>query len=357
MIEYLLRLYFIPKIGLVRRAKLVKIFPDIRELFESPISVIKSKIPFLSENFIKYVRNYNCYQLVKKQIKEIEKNNIGVISYYSKDYPEKLKNIPLSPIILFFKGKFPDFSKTVAIIGSRKPIHYSRVMTEVITRKLVKDYNLPVISGLAYGIDAYAHKVCIENKGIAVGILAFGFDTFYPRSNEKLAQNILENGGCLITEYPFYYSITKNNFIERNRIIAALCDVLIIIQAAKKSGTLKTAYFANEYGKDICVVPYRIDSPLFKGSHYLIQQGAYLLDDTSLIGELLNMKDVKEDKTVKNLTETEKIIVSLIKEGKNTYEELLEFCDFDFATLSEIIVNLEIKGIISSDFSGNFILK
>lgn len=203
----------------------------------------------------------------------------------SKNYPLKLKHLNRPPFVVFYKGDLSLLdNKCISIIGSRKNTEYGEKITKQITKELTLN-NINIISGLALGIDSIAHEECLNNFGKTIAVLGNGVNEYYPNKNNKLQKEIISKG-LLISEYPPNVKPNRMNFPKRNRIIAALCDALLVIEANKKSGTMITVNEALNLGKDIMCVPNRVDED--SGCNELIKNGAYLVENAYDVLEILN---------------------------------------------------------------------
>lgn len=245
MENIILTLLSIPRIG----RKSVDLF--IKEIKENPKD--EKDIVGIFENIKNYNKKINiptlenvkiAYEKANKIAHLSKEQNIKSIDILNKNFPQKLKHIENPPQILFYKGNYNAVinENTVAIIGSRKSYKESEKNAYEISKQLSKE-KYSIISGLAIGCDTYAHKGCLDSKGMTVGVLSNGLDRIYPAQNRELAENIIENNGCLLSEYPIGFSSFKKNFIERDRIQSGLSLGTIVIQASIKSGTMHTANF------------------------------------------------------------------------------------------------------------------
>ena len=193
----------------------------------------------------------------------------------SKLYPERLRNISSPPKQLYCLGNLEllNYKNNIAIIGSRNCSFYGERAAKDFSFNLAKN-NVCIVSGLAKGIDSFAHIGTLNAKGKTIAVLGSGLDNIYPKENEKLFQDIIKNDGLVITEYPLGTIALKQNFPARNRIISGLSDAVLVIEARKNSGTNITVDFALEQGKDVFVVPGNIYSKTSDGTNYLITEGA-----------------------------------------------------------------------------------
>lgn len=221
-----------------------------------------------------------------KYLKYMEKNNIEIISLYDTYYPDKLKVIYDSPIVLYVKGNKKILNnKSVAIIGCRLPTTYGKNIAKNMSYNLSAN-NINIISGLARGIDTCSHIGCLKANGKTIAVVGCGLDRVYPEENKLLFENIIKSGGAIVSEYVIGTKPLAKNFPRRNRIISGLSNGVIVIEAKEKSGTLITADFALEQGKEVYAVPGNITSINSYGTNELIKQGAKVAT---------NVQDILED--------------------------------------------------------------
>ncbi|MBR4261382.1 MAG: DNA-processing protein DprA [Clostridia bacterium] len=209
----------------------------------------------------------------------MEKNNIKKINVYDEEYPEKLKSIYDKPLVLYAEGNIELLKeKSIAIVGSRECSKYGMNVSEKLSYNLAKE-NICIISGLAKGIDRYAHIGALRAGGKTIAVLGNGLDTIYPYENKDLYELILKNNGLIITEYILGTKPNRLNFPARNRIISGLSDGIVVVEAGEKSGALITAEFGMEQGKEVFAVPGNIDSLKSVGTNQLIKDGASIVLD------------------------------------------------------------------------------
>ena len=238
-------------------------------------------------NEICSIFNLNQEEKIDKYIKYMQEKNIQIISYYDKTYPQQLKNLYDAPIVIYAIGncRILNSKNKIAVIGARKASNYGINIARQIGIFLSKN-NIHTISGLALGIDVNSHLgVLKENSlnsasGRAIAVIENGLDNIYPYQNKEIAEKIINSGGCIISEYIIGTKPLKNNFPARNRIISALADKLIVVEAEnEKSGTMITVDFSLELGKEIYVVPGNINSKMSVGTNKLIKDGAKIITE------------------------------------------------------------------------------
>ena len=244
-------------------------------------------------NEICSIFNLNQEEKIDKYIKYMQEKNIQIISYYDKTYPQQLKNLYDAPIVIYAIGncRILNSKNKIAVIGARKASNYGINIARQIGIFLSKN-NIHTISGLALGIDVNSHLgVLKENSlnsasGRAIAVIGNGLDNIYPYQNKEIAEKIINSGGCIISEYIIGTKPLKNNFPARNRIISALADKLIVVEAEnEKSGTMITVDFSLELGKEIYVVPGNINSKMSVGTNKLIKDGAFVITE---VNDILN---------------------------------------------------------------------
>ncbi|MFA5987446.1 MAG: DNA-processing protein DprA [Candidatus Paceibacterota bacterium] len=276
------------------------------------------------------------------------KNKIYKVS--PDDFPELLKEIPDKPKLLYAEGnlKVEKNTKFLAVVGSRRFSNYGKSVCKDIIGGLAGS-DIIIVSGLALGIDAVAHKTAIENGLRTFAIPGSGLDesVLYPATNINLANDILKNDGALISELEPKTTATIYTFPKRNRIMAGMSHATLVIEAGEKSGTLITARLALDYNRDVLAVPGSIYSPTSKGVNYLIRQGATLVTSAEDVLDSLGIKT----KTIKpserkDLSEQEKKILYLITEEPLPKDELIRLLNIPTGEINSLLSLMEIKGII-----------
>lgn len=273
---------------------------------------------------------------IKHQMEKAESSGWRVLTYVDEEYPEFLREISHPPIALFIKGSlnFPCF----AVVGTRKATEYGRSVAFDFSNKLASA-GITVVSGLAYGVDTYAHKGALQG-GFTVAVLGSGCRHIYPSSNRRLAEEISRKG-AILTEFFPDDPPAKFRFPMRNRIIAGLSFGVLVVEASEKSGALITARFALEYGRDVFAVPGNIGRRVSQGTNRLIQQGAKLVTCVEdIIGEYHQEKQIK-------LSDEEEMLLSYIPTDKTVDAEFLaEATCLRPEEIFRILLELEIKGVI-----------
>ena len=289
-------------------------------------------------------------------------NKINTISPLEAKFTEVLASIALTPKTLYFRGKIPEnMVKTglqrppaVAIVGSRHNTRYGEEVAYKLAYELGKR-GVVVVSGLAYGIDSIGHRGCLDAGGITVAVLGTPIDEIYPRAHRGLAKEIIEKNGAIISEYaPGAKVYPKVSFLERNRIISGLSDIVVVVEAAEKSGSLNTATHAIEQGKEVFAVPGNITSPYSQGCNKLISQGATPYTEPDDILRLIFPDDyTKKHKKLKKQgligdTDVETAILKALSEGIRSGEQIMEKTKLPPEVFNQTITILEIKSKVHS---------
>ena len=267
------------------------------------------------------------------------------------EYTKILSNISDCPSELFYKGTLPNKRiKTVAIVGSRKPTAYGRNIANKIANRLA-EVGIVVISGLALGIDSVAHRGVLERDGLTIAVLANGLDMVYPAMHRSLAERIISSGGAIISEYPINTKPLPWQFLARNRIISGLADVIVVVEAAQRSGTLSTASHGINQGKEVFAVPGNITSPYSEGCNHLIKMGAIpLIDIDEFIKYLVPEVDVKSRQAYLPIgsNDIENFIINKLRGGEIDGDEIFSGLNISISEFNQALTMLEIKGIIKS---------
>lgn len=290
---------------------------------------------------------------VTREMTYLRQHGISYCTYNDARYPYRLRNCIDAPSFFFYKGSGNfDFSKTVAIVGTRLSTPYGRDAVKKILSECTS-YDLCVVSGLASGIDTAAHEESLRLGLNTVAIMGTGFGTIYPPGNRKLAEQIVEYGGTVISEYPFYSLPDKQNFPKRNRIIAGMSDATIVIETALRGGSMITAHIAHSYNRDVFAVPGPIDKPSSEGCNQLIRRNvAALLSSGNELAEMMGwnhqpLAGVQRSLFVE-LTDVERTLVDLLQQNSQLSIDGLQekISGLSSSQLAGVLLQLELKGII-----------
>lgn len=294
-------------------------------------------------------------------VKNQETRSLGVnfVDFFHEKYPKNLKYISDPPVVIYYLGDIEALNTqtNISLIGSRKNTIYGERVVRKITTDL-KGACANIVSGGAIGIDSLAHSYSLKNKLKTFAVLGSGLDIWYPYSNKKLFDDIIKNGGAILSEYSLGTKPYRYNFPRRNRIISGLCKVLLIIEAGEKSGSLITAGQALEQGRDVMVVPGSIFSSNSVGCNKLIYEGAQVYNDIQDLISLLDLQFVElkyEVKNCKNKLEEEQI-QQFISDVPIHIDELKELTGFDIRVLYSLLFDMQMKEKLDC-INGNFYVK
>ncbi len=307
---------------------------------------INSMEEFLSV-FGKEARLQVDSDIFKKSIAFIEGNNIGALSIWDRDYPPSLKELIDPPAVLFFQGEKDAILSThiAGIVGSRRASAYGLSAAMSFSMELASR-GVVIASGMARGIDTYAHKGALKAGGRTIAIIGSGFADIYPKENTKLFGEIVSNKGAVISEFPPYMPPLRQNFPRRNRIISALSKALLVIEAAKRSGALITANFSMELGRDVFSLPGQINAQASQGTNMLIYDGAIPLLSVEDVLMSLGVK-YDEIKPKPHTAEEDNEILQLLNASdKMTLQDLCCKINQPPKQVLNEIMKLELKGII-----------
>lgn len=269
-----------------------------------------------------------------------------------KNIPTLLKEISDPPKKLYLRGNLPnDSTKLVCIVGSRRYSAYGKEVCEKLVSSLAP-YDISIVSGLALGIDSIAHKTALEQKIHTIAVPGSGLDpnVLYPRSHQRLAEEIITSGGALLSEFEPDFKATTWSFPQRNRIMAGLSHIVIVIEAEKKSGTLITARLAMEYNREVGAVPGPVFSKNSEGPHHLIKNGAIPITSSEDIIEALNLEPkAQESLDFPDLSKKEKRIVLLLEQQPLSRNELMNESNLSITECSTTITKLELRGIVTEE--------
>lgn len=284
-----------------------------------------------------------------KEMEKLAKLKIKVLIFPDKSYPKLLKEIADPPGVLYFRGNLDQEELVLAIVGSRKYSNYGKKVASEMAYKLASN-GLTIVSGLALGIDSFAHEATLLAKGNTIAVLACGLDSIYPVSNIRLGDKMLANGGAIISEFPLGTPALNYNFPIRNRIIAGLSLGTLVIEAAQSSGSLLTATAALDYNREVFAIPGEIYSENSEGTNKLIKLGAKLVTSYKDILDELNFEEKKGFERVKKIlpdSPEEDILLRLL--GKPTFiDELVKKSSLNTAQVNAVLIQMELKGKVQN---------
>ena len=294
------------------------------------------------------------YATIDTYLDEMERKEVGWITFYDEEYPENLRETYDFPLVLFAKGNTSLLnSDIIAVVGTRTPTRYGQKVADSFTRDFARA-GMTIVSGFARGVDSIAHKACVETDSPTIAVFACGLDTCYPAEHKGLYESILNAGGLLVAEYPLGTKPLQYHFPERNRIISGLSRGVFLPEATVKSGSLITARLSVDQGRELFVVPGNINSPESEGTNKLLQEMPHALVISSEdVLSRLGVRAVSVDTEVVELNICETLVVEALHDKELHFEELLELTSLSAGELSTLLMNLEINGIIEQT-GGNY---
>jgi DNA processing protein len=353
---YLLALSKTPQIGDIQSRILLQHFHSAREIFKTPAYILE-KIEGIGKVRAQSIKQFANFKACEKELRFIEDEKIKTLCWNETDYPKRLVHCYDAPVLLFYKGSLSlNEEKYISIVGTRNNTSYGKKFCELLLQDL-SDFNPVIVSGLAYGIDSIVHKICVYSKIPTIGVLAHGLDRIYPDTNRKLAMDMTVCGG-LITPFCSETIPEKQNFPNRNRITAGLCDALIVIETGMKGGSLITARLASEYHKEVFALPGKFDDEKSSGCNQLIKtQQANMITSAEDIIDILqwnksNHSKVKANaqKTLfPNLSSNEQKLVDLLRENAAAdIDSLMYLSALSYGSIASALLTLELNGIVKA---------
>lgn len=349
--SFWIALNMVDGIGSITYQKLITHFGTPEKVFSASKKEL-TEVDGIREKTANSIKTFRLEEEIKDELNRIGKSGVNTLTINDDEYPSGLKTIYDPPHVLYVKGQLMENDAiAVAIVGSRSPTTYGKLVTEKISMEL-SARGVTIISGMARGIDSIAHKSAIARGGRTIAVLGCGLNVIYPPENFKLMDEIISHG-AVISEFPMSARPDKMNFPQRNRIISGLSLGTLIVEAAEKSGSLITARHAVEQGREVFAVPGSINSPKSKGANKLIKSGAKLVENAEdIIDEFPSdvrsflkspKKEIKEDS---NLAGDEKHIFSLIDTESRHIDTIVEHSNLPVSVVSGILVKLELKGLV-----------
>ncbi|MES2429638.1 MAG: DNA-processing protein DprA [Bacteroidota bacterium] len=351
---YQIALTLVPNIGDIHAKTLVNIFGDAESIFKAKRKELES-IEGIGTIRANSIKAFESFESCEAEINFIEQYKITPLFINDTAYPQRLLNCYDSPTLLYYRGTANlNTSKIISIVGTRNNSDYGKNNCEKIIEDLQQE-NILIVSGLAFGIDTIAHRASLKNGLETIGVLAHGLDRIYPAQNKMLAKQMTEQGG-LLTEFLNNTIPDKQNFPKRNRIVAGMCDGIIIIESGKKGGSLITAELANGYNKDVFAVPGKTTDTKSEGCNYLIKNNkAILLTCADELLEIMNWKEKKKNIAKKQrelfieLTPDEKIIVDILQQCESIQiDELYLKCGLNSSAMAAALLMLEMQSVVAS---------
>ena len=349
-----LSLTMIPQVGDIQIGILLKHFGSAASVLNASPKALE-EVPGIGTVRAASIRNCHVQQRVEAEWRFIQKNHITVLVKGNQGYPSKLEHCMDAPHVLYYKGSSDLLNKrVVSVVGTRSPSQYGKDRV-VELMAVLGQYNVMVVSGLAYGIDTLVHKEALNNRLETIGVLGHGLDQLYPHANKALAAEMLQQGG-LLSEFMEGIKPEKQNFPKRNRIVAGMADAVVVVESGSKGGSLITADIANSYNKDVLAYPGRATDPSSKGCNQLIRNHkANLITCGQDLVEFMNWaEDQHQSSKVQHpmkasLSDEENVILSIISHHDPCPIDLLtNVSGLNPGLVSAHVLSLEMAGLITS---------
>ena len=355
-LKYQIALTLVPGIGAVLGKTLVSYCGSPEAVFREKKSRLE-KIPGIGPVGAESIVNCDVMSRAEQEVEFIQKHKIATYFFTEDNYPHRLKHCDDSPLILYYKGNGNlNHERMLAVVGTRNATEYGKKICEEIIAHLAS-LGVCIVSGLAYGVDICAHKAALKNNLSTVAVLAHGLDKIYPGAHRSTAKKMLDAGG-LLTEFMTNTKPDRENFPSRNRIVAGMCDAVLVVESAIKGGALITANIADSYNRDVFCIPGRADDEYSAGCNYLIKSNkAALVESAEDIAYQLGWADKKNPEKKKpsqlaifnELKDDEKMLVGLLQEnGKLAIDSICLRSKMPLSKVSSSLLTLEFQGIVRS---------
>lgn len=351
---YLVALTLIPQIGDIQARILLQHFGTAAAVFRASKRELEL-LEGIGRIKADSIRSFNKFSDAEAEVTYAKKHGIRILHFNNEQYPRRLKNCYDPPVLLFYKGNTDlNNSKVVGIVGTRNCTAYGRQVTERIVEE-ISDKDILIISGLAFGIDAVAHRSALTNNLPTVGVVAHGLASIYPREHSSLAAEILRRNGGILTQFPSNTQPDKHNFPSRNRIVAGMSDAIIVIETGSKGGSLITADLANGYNRDVFAVPGRVNDPKSEGCLNLISSNrACLLQNGRQLLEHMGWDETVKQKSQQtslfhDLEQPEAALLRLLIEEPGLHiDQIAARLQCTGGTVATHLLALELKQLIAA---------
>ena len=348
-------LTLVPNIGPVQARILVDHFGDAPAVFKAKRSLL-DKLEGIGEVRSASIKTFSNFKRAEEEISFIEKYKITPLFLTDEAYPRRLLHCYDPPTMLYYRGSAHlNASKIIAVIGTRSKTDYGKQLTEKLVAELAHQ-QVVVVSGLALGIDAVAHRAAIKNNIPTVAVIAHGLDKIYPAEHTGLAKDILKESGGLLTEFMSSTKPDKHHFPSRNRVVAGICDATVVVETDVKGGSMITAELANGYNKDVFAFPGRTIDTKSAGCNYLIKNnkailltGAQDIIDTLGWSEKQRPPASRQKELFIQLSPEEQLMFDLLKEKASTHiDELRSRSRLSSSAAAAALLNLELQNLAAS---------
>ena len=353
LLKYKIGLSLLPGVGSINAKKLIAYTGSVDAVFLEKKHVLE-KIPGIGSVIAKKISTASVLEMAESEIEKIEKNNIVPLFYLDENYPGRLTHLSDAPIVLYVKGEFVfNAEKSISIVGTRKATQYGLQKCEELVEQLAeRGHNPLVVSGLAMGIDVCAHKAAIKNKLKTVGVLGHGLGMVYPSGHKNIAASIMQQGG-LVSEFLYSEEPEPSHFVKRNRIIAGLSDVTIVVESGTRGGALITADLAASYHRDVFAIPGRVGDTCSAGCNKLIKTNkAALLENVNDLEYLMGWEKDDRKKVIQRelftaFSDGEKKIYDIVRQNGDINIDIISaYAEMPVSKVSTILLSLEFSGSV-----------
>lgn len=356
--KYWIALTEVSDIGPVTARKLLALYKRPEAIFKASYKELCG-IPGIGVKRAKGIKEYSGWEKIESDIKKLDSKGIRIVTLNDKDYPETLKNMEDAPLVLYIKGTIQKEDKyAVAIVGSRRPTPYGRFVAEKFSSEL-SSMGFTIVSGMARGIDGLAHTTAIKSGGRSIAVLGSGIDVPYPPENKVLMEKVAASG-YVMSEFPLGTPPDRENFPKRNRLISGLSLGVLVVEATADSGSLITAGYAVEQGKEVFAIPGNINSPNSAGTNELIKKGAKLVQNVEDVIEelapvLKGFMRAKERAKVE-LSDEEKRLCDIMTPEPKHVDAISRESHLPSSKVLGILLSLELKGVVKQTEGKKFYL-
>jgi DNA processing protein len=348
---YWLALSLVPGVGSILIKRLLDQFKTPEAVFQAPVEELLG-VEGLGERVAREIRKGPVEKVVERELYLLKETGGKIVTLNDDAYPRRLRDIYDPPALLYVRGELKKEDElAISIVGSRKTSPYGRWVTEKISQDLAQ-HGVTVVSGMARGIDALAHRGAVSGGGRTIAVLGCGVDVIYPAENRDLFKKIIDHGAVL-SEFPMGSPPEGGHFPKRNRIISGLSIGVVVVQASAESGSLITAGYALEQGREVFAVPGNVGAEGSRGTHQLIKDGAKLVESSEDILEEILPQWQRERETAekvegpeRDLSKEEKMLYELLGETPLHIDALIRESQFDPGKVSSLLLDMELKGLI-----------
>ena len=351
---HLISLTRVPQVGCIHARTLLQHFGSAESVFKSSQQALE-EIEGIGKIRARSIKTFRDFNESEKEIIFLNRYGIRVLTLEDPDYPQRLSTAYDAPVLLYYKGN-ADLNpvRCISIVGTRRNTEYGKQITEKLIHDLAP-YDVLIVSGLAFGIDAIAHKNALKQGMNTIAVLAHGLASLYPPEHSQLSKQIIKQGG-LLTEYISHVKAEKHYFPIRNRIVAGISDCTIVVETAVKGGSMITADLANGYNREVCAFPGRTTDVKSAGCHWLIRNNqAVLLENAKDLVKLMGWEEKTSRKVTiqgdlfASLTEVEQRIMDLLKEREQMHIDVINSTTgFPNSRNAGALLELEVKDLITS---------